>query len=341
MLRSLSPRSERTRIKKHPPESKSIVPALAIGKMTRINTVTRRDFLQKAAAATAIGVVGARGANAAVAPSDRLSIAVVGLGGIGRHHATQFGDLFNVRTICDLDKLRLQAYQNDFTPDARATADYREAIQADDVDAVFVCTPDHWHTKIAIEALHAGKDVYCEKPLTLTIDEGRQLREAGRRSARSAPRAELGRTLRKTQLRHRGGIGTLGSPRQVGRPGERSLRTPRHRRISALANVHALSVLCLPPACECPRSGRSVPAPSGPTPTRFTEPEKSCRKSAREPLLDLPSASSSRGEEQRIEDEGHGGAEEEELDQGLSSRQGEGARCHVAECALGRLRRDG
>jgi predicted dehydrogenase len=77
-----------------------------------------------------------------------------------------------------------------------AYKDYRKILERDDIDAVMIATPDHWHTKIAVEAMYAGKDVYCEKPLTLTIDEGKLIekvvKETGRsfRSARcSGPKA--------------------------------------------------------------------------------------------------------------------------------------------------------
>ena len=72
------------------------------------------------------------------------------------------------------------------------TGDYRQVLDRKDIDVVTIVTPDHWHTKIAIEAMQAGKDVYCEKPLTLTIDEGKQIIKvlkrpsASFRSARSS-----------------------------------------------------------------------------------------------------------------------------------------------------------
>ena len=66
--------------------------------------------------------------------------------------------------------------------DATTVADYRAIIDRDDIDIVHISTPDHWHAKIAIEAMLAGKDVYCEKPMTLTIDEGKKMADVCRRT---------------------------------------------------------------------------------------------------------------------------------------------------------------
>src|SRR5690606_22206348 len=65
-----------------------------------------------------------------------------------------------------------------------AYKDYRKVLDRDDIDAVMIATPDHWHTKIAVEAMLAGKDVYCEKPLTLTIDEGKLIEKMVKQTGR-------------------------------------------------------------------------------------------------------------------------------------------------------------
>ena len=96
-----------------------------------------------------------------------------------------------------------------------AHADYRRILDRKDIDAVMIATPDHWHTKIALEAMAAGKDVYCEKPLTLTIDEGKQIERAVKRTGRvfqvgTMQRTECdGRFLQAIALVRAGRIGKV------------------------------------------------------------------------------------------------------------------------------------
>ena len=142
---------------------------------------TRRQFLQTAGATafggallpSFIGDLAYGFQNENKSANDRLRLGSIGVGGQGTgimHRAREFADLV---AVADVDSNHAQrAIQN---TKADAYEDYRKVLERQDVDIVTIGTPDHWHTKIALEALQAGKDVYCEKPLTLTIAEGQQL----------------------------------------------------------------------------------------------------------------------------------------------------------------------
>jgi myo-inositol 2-dehydrogenase / D-chiro-inositol 1-dehydrogenase len=111
-----------------------------------------------------------------LAPSDMLTKAIVGVGGMGRGHIPYAGT--KVVALCDVDKKHLQEAVKMVGQPVKTFSDYRELIQLPEVDIVHVATPPHWHGIIAADAARAGKDVWCEKPMTRTIGEGKRLVEA-------------------------------------------------------------------------------------------------------------------------------------------------------------------
>jgi predicted dehydrogenase len=121
------------------------------------------------------------------AKNDRPGLGLIGAGGQGSGDARWASNYGDFVAVCDVDKKHVETARDDRRigkGKAEAYEDYHKVLDRKDVDAVIIGTPDHWHTKITIDALKAGKDVYCEKPLTLTIDEGKLLckvtKETGR-----------------------------------------------------------------------------------------------------------------------------------------------------------------
>ena len=157
----------------------------------------RRDFLKKAAgagatlsAATALlGKSGGKASSRTLGANDKINIGFVGVGGRGAYLADQFAkyevehpNTLQIVAVCDVyEKRKREAAEKH---KAQGYLDYREIVSRPDVDAVVVATPDHWHAKIALEALDSGKDVYCEKPMTHTIDEALQLARTVRETKR-------------------------------------------------------------------------------------------------------------------------------------------------------------
>ncbi|MDO5552429.1 MAG: Gfo/Idh/MocA family oxidoreductase [Planctomycetia bacterium] len=127
------------------------------------------------------------GYNGGVSPANRINIFHIGLGNRGNELLGGFnGDSrYKVRGVCDCysehARRSLERLVQFGNTDAVIIDQYEEVLTQADIDAVVIATPDHWHTKIAIEACRAGKDVYCEKPLTLTLAEGRQIVAAARK----------------------------------------------------------------------------------------------------------------------------------------------------------------
>jgi len=116
-----------------------------------------------------------------LSPNDRPAIALIGCGGMGRHDAKLASRFSDVVALCDVDEARLDEAQKQF-PSAKRFKDFRDCVQHPRVHAIINGTPDHWHTLVNLAAIQAGKDIYSEKPLTLTIDEGRRLVEAVRQA---------------------------------------------------------------------------------------------------------------------------------------------------------------
>jgi predicted dehydrogenase len=145
---------------------------------------TRREFLSRSAAAmTSIaGGCVIRRATAAESPETRSPNERFGIGAIGMRYqgsvitekALPYGE---VVAVCDVDRHVREQARASFGSTARIFEDYRGLLDRKDVDVVLIGTPDHWHAKMVVDACRAGKDVYVEKPLTLTVDEGKVLRK--------------------------------------------------------------------------------------------------------------------------------------------------------------------
>lgn len=160
---------------------------------------TRRGFLTTTAAA-GIGIITkpTERAFGFKSSNDRPTVAVVGCGSRWDQRATvangphglgkQFPKFSDIVAVCDVDRHRVEKAQDLvkqwLNRQPAAMEDYRAIIDRDDIDIVHIVTPDHWHAKVAIEAMLSGKDVYCEKPMTLTIEEGQLISEVCRRTGR-------------------------------------------------------------------------------------------------------------------------------------------------------------
>lgn len=160
--------------------------------MKKTKQASRRRFLQTTAAAAAAPTIvpsSVFGQPGRPAPSDRVVVGSIGTGDLGRRHHLNNKLLPNPRievgALCDVDRNHLEEASKNVLDKAKKRVpiykDFRELCDRKDIDAVLIAVPDHWHALIAMYAMEAGKDVYCEKPLTLTIGEGIKLVEAARR----------------------------------------------------------------------------------------------------------------------------------------------------------------
>ncbi|MGV3764254.1 Gfo/Idh/MocA family oxidoreductase [Parapedobacter sp.] len=187
---------------------------------------TRRSFLKTGAVAAAGFMVVPRhvlGGNGFVAPSDRINLGYIGTGkqvytllhNIGKVPET------TVMAASDVDRKKLAKFVGESTKlnatkvghTVESYADYRELLARTDIDAVVVATPDHWHALNVIDAAKAGKDIYCEKPLALTIEEGRAMVDAVKKYKRVLQTGSMQRSQynfrQAADLVRNGYIGTI------------------------------------------------------------------------------------------------------------------------------------
>ncbi|MDD5781806.1 MAG: Gfo/Idh/MocA family oxidoreductase [Muribaculaceae bacterium] len=154
-------------------------------------SIDRRHFLKVGGAAALFTLVPRKvlGGPGYVAPSDQLTKGIIGVGGIGRssYHFTS-DEACRLVAVCDVDSDHLQKAvemgKQKFKTTLQTYHNYRDLIHDPNVDIVHIATPPHWHGIMAVEAAEAGKDIWCEKPMTRTIGEGKRVVEAVKRNGR-------------------------------------------------------------------------------------------------------------------------------------------------------------
>lgn len=200
--------------------------------------VSRRSFLTKSSLGGLFLGISAKSYRATFAgesPSERVRVGMIGVGNQGGPKNNMKYFLKNIVALCDLDKNYL-AEASDFLQkqanlSALMTDDYRRLLDAKDIDAVVVTVPDQWHATMTIEACKAGKDVYCEKPLTLVINEGKPMIEAAQKHGRVVQTGTMQRSGEEfklaVELLQKGIVGkvssvnvTLPSPNWISRAGK-------------------------------------------------------------------------------------------------------------------------
>ena len=183
----------------------------------------RRDFIKKSSiVAASAGMVPyfpwTKPAFANQDKNDRPQIGCIGVGSMGTGDARGHAGFGDVVAVCDVDSRHAERAKNHKDigkGKADAYKDYREVLARNDIDVVSVVTPDHWHVKIAIEALESGKHVFCQKPLTLTLEENQLIRNACKKHSDkiffigTQQRSSKGRFMRAVNMVQKGLLGDI------------------------------------------------------------------------------------------------------------------------------------
>jgi predicted dehydrogenase len=204
----------------------SIFPLRASKAMNRNRTVPRRDFLKTAgivAAGSMFGVpefVPGRvfGEDGNGGANERLTLGLIGVGGRGSEHLRAMVErrkrgILNVAALCDVDEKRLERASELAGPQVATYRDYRELLSRKDIDAVIIATPDHWHGVHFTQAAELGKHIYCETPACSTIEEGKAMVAAAKKTKIVTQIGAQGRSRPESYLMHRflanGAIGKI------------------------------------------------------------------------------------------------------------------------------------
>jgi predicted dehydrogenase len=152
--------------------------------MAQKTTISRRSFIKGAVAAGVFTIVprNAVGGPGVTPPSEELTKAVVGVGGMGMGHLGYPGA--RLLAVSDVDEAHLKQALEKAGEGVKGYKDFREVLDRPDIDIIHIATPPHWHALISIAAAEAGKDVWCEKPMTRTIGEGESVVAAVQRNGR-------------------------------------------------------------------------------------------------------------------------------------------------------------
>lgn len=234
---------------------------------------SRRRFLRHAAlgvfAVPQLASAAALGRGGFLAPSERITVGIIGRGLMGSGHVNRMAhdSQAQVLGVCDVDQQRREdgcRLVNEIYAQARQQGhylgcvpyvDYRRMLQRADLDAVIIATPDHWHALQAMDAARAGKDVYCEKPVSLTLAEGRELVNAIRRYGRVFQTGTQYRSIpvirRICQFVRQGGLGRIKSVFTIWQPlaaffGERIKPYLHQAKWEELGRSHAPVAVDLP-----------------------------------------------------------------------------------------------
>jgi len=183
---------------------------------------SRREFIKQttvaATAASFVPYIHSSAKAAKLSANDRFTIGCIGVGSMGTGDAQGHANFGDVVAVCDVDSVhadRAKNHEEIGKGKADSYADYRKVLERKDINVVSIVTPDHWHTKIAVEALQAGKHVFCQKPLTLTLEENLLIRAACKANPNlvfvigTQQRSDRDRFLRAVNMAQKGLLGDI------------------------------------------------------------------------------------------------------------------------------------